>query len=218
MHKLHLEKPRRAVCSYVVLCLLQQVLHQPGENKRVCNACGSLPLSSRLPFPEFSKKHTQWDTARQLASWTGSAIHQPILCLVGLWVMVWSLSLSTHAVKDLAPPDPSECFCLQSLFIREDDVKSCWTGRHLNLWGYFKAVLVSSDELSHFQDWFVCFPTQSPLHSVCHFTELTNQISRRHWCGWQVHPATRQPHGTLFGCLFTDIWGKIMNWGFLKAS
>ena len=27
------------------------------------------------------------------------------------------------------------------------------------------AVLVSTDEHSHFQDWFVCFPAQSPLHS-----------------------------------------------------
>ena len=135
------------------------------SQERINASAVLLPLSSHLPYPEFSEKHTQWDTARQLASWTGSAIHQPILCLVGLWVMVWSLSLSTHAVKDLAPPDSSECFCLQSLFIREDDVKSCWTGRHLNLWGYFTAVLVSTDEHSHFQDWFVCFPTQSPLHS-----------------------------------------------------
>ena len=31
IHKLHLEKPGRAVCGYAVVSLLQQMPHQPGE-------------------------------------------------------------------------------------------------------------------------------------------------------------------------------------------
>ena len=83
--------------------------------------------------------------------------------------------------------------CLQSLLIREEDVKSCWTGRHLNLWGYFTAVLVLTDEHSHFQDWFVCFPAQSPLH-------LESSLLLR--------LQTKFPRGTSVGGKFTQLAGS----------
>ena len=62
-------------------CLLLWLLHQPGENTRVCSPYGSsrlLPAScSPLAYHGFSKLCAQWDTARQLASWTGSVISSP---------------------------------------------------------------------------------------------------------------------------------------------
>ena len=42
IHRLHLEKPCRVVCIYVVLCLLLRLLHWPGENKYICSSYGSL--------------------------------------------------------------------------------------------------------------------------------------------------------------------------------
>ena len=79
-HKLHVEKPWRVVCDYVVLCYV------------CCNNCyasheiinvSAVPMappfffqppSSILAYPGFSEECTQWDIVRQLVSQTGSAL------------------------------------------------------------------------------------------------------------------------------------------------
>ena len=64
VYKLHLQMAWCVTCSYVVLCLLLQLLCQPGEKASAVPTSPLSffqPLSSFLAYHGFSEQCTQWD-------------------------------------------------------------------------------------------------------------------------------------------------------------
>ena len=80
IYKLYLEKPRKVVCIYVVLCYVCYYGCRASQERLNASAVPRAPLiffpslSSHLAYHGFSEQRTQRDTARQPVLWAGSAI------------------------------------------------------------------------------------------------------------------------------------------------
>ena len=71
VYKLHLQTAWNVTCSYVVLCLLLQLLCRPGEKVSAVPTSPLLffqPLSSFLAYHGFSEQCTQWDKSETIGS------------------------------------------------------------------------------------------------------------------------------------------------------
>lgn len=137
-----------------------------------CHLCGA-PWCTQIPWP-FSQK-----TQKKRMS------------LVRLSIMTWSFSITAHTMRDLSffQICQNVFLSLHPILIRENDVKLFYTGKHLNLWGYFMTPLwYPQTDLLTFRGGLVDLFSnlKTTVRQVCHLAEVWSWMSLRCW-GVSLH-------------------------------
>lgn len=145
-----------------------------------CHLCGA-PWCTQIPWP-FSQK-----TQKKRMS------------LVRLSIMTWSFSITAHTMRDLSffQICQNVFLSLHPILIRENDVKLFYTGKHLNLWGYFMTPLwyPQTDLLTFRVGWLIYFPISRPLY--VRFAIWLRYEAECHWgVGEWAYTTSWHPRGT----------------------